>query len=129
MSFTRSIYRNGMECGSVTIPYKEDALRLCGDKVENVAKVGISNLRHILSTITERLWRTLYESQIILNIFAFCFCAKSQGIGAVNTVIREKDGELKGYNTDCEGALSAIEDGLRLSGIKTCVCSDCINFQ
>ncbi|KAG0592010.1 hypothetical protein M758_1G202800 [Ceratodon purpureus] len=64
---------------SVTIPYKEDALRLCGDKVEFVAK----------------------------------------GIGAVNTVIREKDGELKGYNTDCEGALSAIEDGLRHSGLAT----------
>ena len=29
-----------MDCVSVTIPFKEDALRLCGDKVDNVTKVG-----------------------------------------------------------------------------------------
>ena len=34
-------------------------------------------------------------------------------IGAVNTIIRRKsDGKLIGYNTDCEAAISAIEDGL-----------------
>jgi hypothetical protein len=47
----------------------------------------------------------------------------------VNTVIREKDGELQGYNTDCEGALSAVEDGLRHSGTKTCVCSYCFKVK
>lgn len=61
---------------SVTIPYKEDALKLC-DRVENAAKI----------------------------------------IGAVNTVVRETTGEYQGYNTDCEGALSAIEKGLRHSGL------------
>ena len=41
----------------------------------------------------------------------------------MNTVIREKNGELKAYNTDCAGALTAIEDGLRRSGVKICLCS------
>ncbi|KAM7272488.1 hypothetical protein ACFE04_027151 [Oxalis oulophora] len=34
-------------------------------------------------------------------------------IGAVNTIIRRPiDGKLIGYNTDCEGAITAIEDAL-----------------
>ncbi|KAH9329304.1 hypothetical protein KI387_001412 [Taxus chinensis] len=38
----------------------------------------------------------------------------AKSIGAVNTIIRRKsDGKLIGYNTDCEGAISAIEDGLK----------------
>lgn len=38
----------------------------------------------------------------------------NQSIGAVNTVIRRPiDGKLVGYNTDCESAISAIEDALR----------------
>uniref|UniRef100_A0A0C9QS28 shikimate dehydrogenase (NADP(+)) n=1 Tax=Wollemia nobilis TaxID=56998 RepID=A0A0C9QS28_9CONI len=38
----------------------------------------------------------------------------AQSIGAVNTIVRRQgDGKLIGYNTDCEGAISAIEDGLR----------------
>jgi 3-dehydroquinate dehydratase/shikimate dehydrogenase len=39
-----------------------------------------------------------------------------QDIGAVNTIVRGADGRLYGYNTDCDGALSAIEDGLRDTG-------------
>lgn len=35
-------------------------------------------------------------------------------IGAVNTIIRRPcDGKLIGYNTDCEGSITAIEDALR----------------
>jgi 3-dehydroquinate dehydratase/shikimate dehydrogenase len=63
---------------SVTLPYKEDALRL-SDEVDHVTK----------------------------------------GIGAANTLVREENGKFHGYNTDCDGALSAIEDGLRLSGLAT----------
>lgn len=38
----------------------------------------------------------------------------AQSIGAVNTLVRrQSDGKLIGYNTDCEGAISAIEDGFR----------------
>ncbi|KAI5074116.1 hypothetical protein GOP47_0010077 [Adiantum capillus-veneris] len=38
----------------------------------------------------------------------------AKAVGAVNTIVRRKsDGKLIGYNTDCEGAISAIEDGLR----------------
>lgn len=38
----------------------------------------------------------------------------AKSIGAVNTIVRRKsDGKLIGYNTDCEGAISAIEDGLK----------------
>jgi len=38
----------------------------------------------------------------------------AQSIGAVNTIVRrQSDGKLIGYNTDCEGAISAIEDGLK----------------
>ncbi|KAJ4727588.1 bifunctional 3-dehydroquinate dehydratase/shikimate dehydrogenase, chloroplastic-like [Melia azedarach] len=38
----------------------------------------------------------------------------AKSIGAVNTVIRRPiDGKLVGYNTDCESAISAIEDALR----------------
>jgi len=36
-----------------------------------------------------------------------------QSIGAVNTIIRRAgDGKLVGYNTDCEAAITAIEDAL-----------------
>lgn len=34
-------------------------------------------------------------------------------IGAVNTLVRQSDGGLKGYNTDCSAAISAIERGLK----------------
>ncbi|KAH7405267.1 hypothetical protein KP509_15G063200 [Ceratopteris richardii] len=38
----------------------------------------------------------------------------AKAIGAINTIVkRRNDGKLIGYNTDCEGAISAIEDGLR----------------
>ncbi|XP_010503257.1 PREDICTED: bifunctional 3-dehydroquinate dehydratase/shikimate dehydrogenase, chloroplastic-like [Camelina sativa] len=41
----------------------------------------------------------------------------AKSIGAVNTILRRKsDGKLLGYNTDCFGSISAIEDGLRSSG-------------
>lgn len=37
----------------------------------------------------------------------------NQSIGAVNTIIRRPgDGKLVGYNTDCEAAITAIEDAL-----------------
>ncbi|XP_047152462.1 bifunctional 3-dehydroquinate dehydratase/shikimate dehydrogenase, chloroplastic-like isoform X1 [Vigna umbellata] len=37
----------------------------------------------------------------------------AQSIGAVNTIIRRPgDGKLVGYNTDCEAAITAIEDAL-----------------
>ncbi|XP_027353008.1 bifunctional 3-dehydroquinate dehydratase/shikimate dehydrogenase, chloroplastic-like [Abrus precatorius] len=37
----------------------------------------------------------------------------AQSIGAVNTIIRRpRDGKLVGYNTDCEGSITAIEDAL-----------------
>ncbi|WZY96241.1 hypothetical protein YC2023_068570 [Brassica napus] len=40
----------------------------------------------------------------------------AKSIGAVNTILRRKsDGKLLGYNTDCIGSISAIEDGLRSS--------------
>ena len=34
-------------------------------------------------------------------------------IGAVNTLVRQPDGGLRGYNTDCSAAIAAIEAGLR----------------
>ncbi|KAK6140374.1 hypothetical protein DH2020_025885 [Rehmannia glutinosa] len=38
----------------------------------------------------------------------------AQSIGAVNTILRRpNDGKLVGYNTDCEAAISAIEDALK----------------
>ncbi|KAJ6775301.1 SHIKIMATE DEHYDROGENASE [Salix purpurea] len=38
----------------------------------------------------------------------------AKSIGAVNTIIRRPgDGKLIGYNTDCEGSITAIEDALR----------------
>ncbi|KAL5770778.1 hypothetical protein ACOSP7_014932 [Xanthoceras sorbifolium] len=41
----------------------------------------------------------------------------AQSIGAVNTIIRMPgDGKLIGYNTDCEGAISAIEDAIKEKG-------------
>eukprot|EP01026_Neomeris_dumetosa_P047761 TRINITY_DN41116_c0_g1_i6.p1 TRINITY_DN41116_c0_g1~~TRINITY_DN41116_c0_g1_i6.p1 ORF type:complete len:307 (+),score=38.13 TRINITY_DN41116_c0_g1_i6:99-1019(+) len=56
---------------SVSIPHKQDALRLA-DKVDPIA----------------------------------------EQIGAVNTLIRQEDGTLKGYNTDWSGAITAIEEGM-----------------
>lgn len=38
-----------------------------------------------------------------------------QSIGAVNTIVRRRDdGKLVGYNTDCEAAIVAIEDTLKV---------------
>ncbi|KAM7501293.1 hypothetical protein LguiB_000197 [Lonicera macranthoides] len=38
----------------------------------------------------------------------------AKSIGAVNTIVRRPtDGKLVGYNTDCEGCMTAIEDALR----------------
>ncbi|CAK7340836.1 unnamed protein product [Dovyalis caffra] len=38
----------------------------------------------------------------------------AKSIGAVNTIIRRaSDGKLIGYNTDCEGSITAIEDALK----------------
>ncbi|KAI3828489.1 hypothetical protein L1987_02590 [Smallanthus sonchifolius] len=43
----------------------------------------------------------------------------AQAIGAVNCVIRRQtDGKLYGCNSDYVGAISAIEDGLRASGVQ-----------
>ncbi|EOA30069.1 hypothetical protein CARUB_v10013176mg [Capsella rubella] len=40
----------------------------------------------------------------------------ANSVGAVNTIRRrESDGKLLGFNTDCYGAIYAIEDGLRTS--------------
>ncbi|MBA0617605.1 hypothetical protein Godav_027033, partial [Gossypium davidsonii] len=41
----------------------------------------------------------------------------AKSIGAVNTIVRRPmDGKLIGYNTDCEAAISAIEDALTAGG-------------
>lgn len=41
----------------------------------------------------------------------------ARSIGAVNTIIRRSsDGKLVGYNTDCEAAITAIEDALKERG-------------
>ncbi len=37
----------------------------------------------------------------------------AQQIGAVNTLVRQSDGSLKGYNTDWSAAITAIENGLQ----------------
>ncbi|KAK6119146.1 hypothetical protein DH2020_047122 [Rehmannia glutinosa] len=48
----------------------------------------------------------------------------AQPIGAVNTILRRpNDGKLVGYNTDCEAAISAIEDALK--DIGECHCHGC----
>lgn len=40
----------------------------------------------------------------------------STQIGAVNTLVRQEDGSLKGYNTDWSAAIAAIERGLDPGG-------------
>jgi len=46
----------------------------------------------------------------MITLFHFMF---HQSIGAVNTIIRRPgDGKLVGYNTDCEAAITAIEEAL-----------------
>ncbi|KAF3534643.1 hypothetical protein DY000_02043786 [Brassica cretica] len=48
----------------------------------------------------------------------------AKSIGAVNTILRrQSDGKLLGYNTDCIGSISAIEDGLRSSSDASSVAS------
>lgn len=37
----------------------------------------------------------------------------AQQIGAVNTLVRQPNGSLKGYNTDWSAAITAIEQGLQ----------------
>ncbi|KAL2661407.1 hypothetical protein AAZV13_03G200000 [Glycine max] len=62
----------------------------------------------------------------------------AQSIGAVNTIIRRpRDGKLVGYNTDCEAAITAIEDAL-IDRAKSLACAvfgeaqpfkELVNFQ
>ena len=41
-------------------------------------------------------------------------CFLNQSIGAANTIVRRPiDGNLIGYNTDCEASITAIEVALR----------------
>src|SRR3989344_9576570 len=42
---------------------------------------------------------------------------RAENIGAVNSILNQ-DGELIGYNTDCEGAIKALEEKTTLSGKK-----------
>lgn len=54
----------------------------------------------------------------ILSIVDFSHqhaCLLNQSIDAVNTIIRRpNDGKLVGYNTDCEAAITSIEDALKV---------------
>ena len=43
----------------------------------------------------------------------------AQQIGAVNTLVRQQDGSLKGYNTDWSAAIAAIENGLQATSPAT----------
>lgn len=60
--------------------------------------------------------QTFYSLVLSPSPLTLGCCGMDQDIGAVNTVVRGTDGRLYGYNTDCDGALSAIEDGLRDAG-------------
>lgn len=44
-----------------------------------------------------------------------CIEERTQKIGAVNTVVNDKE-KLKGYNTDYQGAIRALEEKVRLKG-------------
>ena len=90
---------------SISIPYKEAALAYC-DEVEPLAKVSpatqmrVSWIAACLKLL--KLWYLLCSLDLLL-----------QAIGAVNTIARRKsDGKLVGYNTDCDAAITAIEEGL-----------------
>ena len=53
----------------------------------------------------------------VLQLAALAACSEvdpvAQRIGAVNTLLRQPDGSLKGLNTDWSAAIEAIEAGLR----------------
>ncbi|KAK6232818.1 hypothetical protein SCA6_002891 [Theobroma cacao] len=80
-----SIYSSPDFAGfSVGFPYKEAVVEFC-DEVHPLAEIfeNVSYMHH-------------------------------QSIGAVNTIVRRPcDGKLIGYNTDCEAAITAIEDALK----------------
>ena len=44
----------------------------------------------------------------------------AERIGAVNTLIRQHDGKLKAYNTDCSAAIEAIEKVLATHPYQDC---------
>ncbi|KAK9146827.1 hypothetical protein Sjap_006730 [Stephania japonica] len=81
---------------SVGFPYKEAVTAHC-DEIHPLAKV--------MSVFTFGN----FDSKKGVSVSLFL-----DSIGAVNTIIRRPtDGKLIGYNTDCEAAISAIEDALR----------------
>lgn len=59
-------------------------------------------------------------------------CSSYQSIGAVNTIVRRpSDGKLIGYNTDCEGAITAIEnalEGIDIAPLMPCPQNVCILY-
>lgn len=56
---------------------------------------------------------SIYQKMIIYEASKLCYMLH-QSIGAVNTIVRRpSDGKFIGYNTDCEAAITAIEDAMR----------------
>ncbi|KAH9329302.1 hypothetical protein KI387_001410, partial [Taxus chinensis] len=77
---------------SVTIPFKEAALECC-DEVDPLAQ------------------KYHFFAWVVKEVNAYFL---NTSVGAVNTIVRrQSDGKLIGYNTDCDGSISAIEDAMK----------------
>lgn len=75
----------------------------------------VDNLQSFLDTFSDSAYGGF--SVTIPHKLAALECAHevdsvAQQIGAVNTLVRQPDNTLKGYNTDWSAAITAIEDGL-----------------
>jgi 3-dehydroquinate dehydratase/shikimate dehydrogenase len=77
----------------------------------------VQNLREFLRAIPEFGLRgfsvTIPHKQTIMKYLAECEPA-AERIAAVNTVVVDKDGRLRGSNTDYVGVLRALEGNIRL---------------
>eukprot|EP00884_Botryococcus_braunii_P011164 jgi/Botrbrau1/20048/Bobra.200_1s0053.1 len=82
--------------------------------------VLVENLEEFLAayqTPDFRGWSVTIPHKVEAMRLADSLDPLAERIGAVNTLVRQEDGTLKGYNTDCQAAVAAIEEGLtRKSG-------------
>ncbi len=106
--------RNDFMGFSVTIPHKEAALK-CADEVRCMrATPTCAREPHMRPAQCADAGPACGEPRT-----SPLHCTQvdplAAQIGAVNTLVRRKDGTLKGYNTDSLAALNAIEAGLGAS--------------
>ena len=105
-SFSPLIHNAGYEALGINFLYVPFLVKDIKQAIEGIRGLGI---RGASITLPHKTSAIKYLDRIDLV---------AEEIGAVNTIVND-DGVLTGYNTDCGGALKALEEVTTLSGKKT----------